>query len=167
MNKSPLWYIALFTVTVIVQILFMNNIQFSGYVNPYFYILFILLLPINTPGYLLLLLGFLQGLTIDIFGNTPGIHASATVFAAFMRPFIINVSNVDETDKMIIPSIMNLGFAWFFKYAGVLIVLHHVFLFFVEMFSFTNFFDTLLRSVLSALFTFIFVVISQFIIFRK
>ncbi len=167
MNKGAIWYITLFVVVVLVQVLFMNNIQFSGLVNPYFYVLFILLMPLNTPRYVLLLLGFLLGIVIDIFVNTPGIHASSSVFMAFMRPFVINASNVDDSDKMIIPSISNIGFSWFLKYAGILIMLHHVFLFFVEIFTFSGFINTLMRAVLSSLFSLVFVVISQFLIFRK
>ena len=98
MNKKLHWYILLFLVSVLVQVLIMNNMQFSRFVNPYFYVLFILLLPINFPRYLLLILGFVLGITIDVFSNTPGIHASSAVFMAFLRPYVINASNVDEQD---------------------------------------------------------------------
>ncbi|MCF8362423.1 MAG: rod shape-determining protein MreD [Prolixibacteraceae bacterium] len=167
MNKGPIWYIGLFVTSVLVQVLFMDAIQFSGLVNPYFYVLFILLLPLYVPRYLQLLLGFLLGITIDVFSNTPGIHASATVFLAFMRPLFINSTNVDEQDRGKIPSVMNMGTGWFMKYSGILILLHHVFLFYIEMFTLDDFFNTLMRSVLSALFTFALIIISQFLIFRK
>ena len=167
MNKGPVWYILLFVVTVIIQVLFMNNMQFSRFVNPYFYVLFILLLPINFPRYLMLILGFLIGLTIDIFSNTPGIHASATVFMAFLRPFVINASNLDDKEQIMCPTIANIGFAMFLRYAAIMILIHHLFLFYVEIFSFHGFFQTLLRSFLSSIFTLIFIVISQYLIFRK
>lgn len=167
MSKKPFWYLTLFVIVVLIQVLFMNNIQFSRFVNPYFYVLFILLMPINTPRYLLLLLGFILGVTIDVFSNTPGVHASATVFMAFLRPVIVNASNVDEQDIMLPPSIVSFGFAWFVKYALFLIFFHHLFLFFVEIFSFHGFFITLFRSFLSTIFTFVFVLISQFLMFRK
>ena len=38
-----------FVFLVLLQVLILNNIQFSGYINPYFYIYFILLLPFDTP----------------------------------------------------------------------------------------------------------------------
>ena len=167
MSKRPTWYILLFTVVVLVQVLFMNQIQFSRFVNPYFYVLFILLLPINFPRYLMLILGFLLGLTIDIFSNTPGIHASATVFMAFVRPYVINASNLDDKEQILCPTIANIGFSWFIRYAGILILAHHFFLFYVEIFSFHGFFQTFFRSFLSSIFTLIFIVISQFLIFRK
>jgi rod shape-determining protein MreD len=167
MNKGPLWYILSFVFIVLIQIVLMNNIQFSGYINPYFYILFIILLPVNVPGYLLLLLGFFLGITIDIFSNTPGIHASATVFMAFIRPFIINSYNLDEKERMLIPSIKNIGLNWFVKYVAIMVLSHHLFLFYIEVFSFSGFLHTLLRCILSSIFTFVFILISQFIIFRK
>ena len=167
MNKGPVWYIITFVVIVLIQVLMMNNLQFSGYVNPYFYILFIILLPINIPRYLLLFLGFLMGITIDVFSNTPGIHASATTFIAFLRPFIFNPGNFDDKEKMMIPSVMNIGIKMFMKYAAMMILFHHLFLFFIEAFSFSGFLFTLLRCILSSIFTFVFVLISQFLIFRR
>lgn len=167
MNKKLYWYVLLFVVSVLVQILIMNNMQFSGFINPYFYLLFILLLPINFPRYLLLLLGFVLGITIDVFSNTPGIHASSTVFIAFLRPYVINASNVEEQDRMMIPSVSNIGLGWFVRYAAIFIIIHHLFLFFVEIFTIQAFFNTLLRSLFSAIFTFVFILISQFLIFRK
>ena len=50
--------ISRFLVLVIVQIFVLNNIQFLGFVNPYLYILFLLLLPVKFPRWLSLLLGF-------------------------------------------------------------------------------------------------------------
>jgi rod shape-determining protein MreD len=167
MNKKPYWYLLLFAVVVLIQVLFMNNMQFSRLVNPFFYIIFILLLPINIPRYLLLLLGFLMGITIDIFTNTPGIHASASVFIAFFRPFIINTSSLEDNEKGKIPTIENMGFRWFLRYAAILIIAHHFFLFYIEIFSFHGFFQTFFRSLFSSIFTFVFIVISQFLIFRK
>ena len=167
MNKGPIWYIGLFMAAVLIQVLFMDAIQFSGFVNPYFYVIFVLLLPLYVPRYLQLLLGFILGISIDVFSNTPGIHASATVFMAFLRPYFINSTNVDDQDRGKIPSVMNMGASWFMKYSAVLILLHHIFLFYIEMFTFEDFFNTFMRSVLSALFTFVMIVVSQFLIFRK
>ena len=167
MNKGPLWYIVSFVVIVLIQIMLMNNLQFSGFINPYFYILFIILLPINIPRYLLLILGFVIGITIDAFSNTPGIHASASVFIAFLRPYIINSYNLDDQERILIPSILNIGVKWFVKYVTIMIIAHHFFLFFIEAFPFSGFLHTLLRCILSSIFTFVFILISQFLIFRK
>jgi rod shape-determining protein MreD len=167
MNKGPVWYIIAFISIVLIQVGIMNNLQFSGFVNPYFYILFILLLPVNIPNYLLLISGFLLGLTIDIFSNTPGIHASATVFVSFLRPFLFNSYNFDDKEKVMIPTLKNIGIKSFVKYAALMILIHHFFLFYIEVFTFSGFLYTLVRCILSSIFTFVVVLISQFIIFRK
>ena len=71
-----------FVVLVFIQVAILNNIQISGFINPYMYVLFILLLPFETPNWILLVLSFFLGLSIDIFSNTLGMHASASVFMA-------------------------------------------------------------------------------------
>ena len=72
-----------FILLVLVQVLVLNNIQFLGYIDPYLYILFILVLPVQMPRWFLLILAFALGITIDIFSNTLGMQAFATVFIAF------------------------------------------------------------------------------------
>ena len=164
---NTLKYILLFVFCVLLQVLILNQIQFSGFINPYFYILFIMLLPSGTPRYMLLLLGFLLGITIDIFSNTPGIHASATVFISFFRPLLVRSNDSDDNDRLTSPTMKNTTFAWFIKYAILMVVIHHFFLFFIEVFSFKAILSTLLRISLSSLFSFVVIVLSQFLFFRK
>lgn len=168
MIRDLLKYVIMFVVLVLLQALLLNNIQFSGYVNPYLYVLFILLLPFETPRYLLLFLGFFLGLSIDIFSNTPGMHASATTFMAFLRPSTIDlISSRDNVDATSSPRLTLMGFGWFMRYTLLLVVAHHLFLFFVEAFSVNAFIHTLTRSLLSAAFTIILIIISQFLIFKE
>ena len=109
-------YIFNFIFLILIQVTVLNNIQFSGYVNPYLYILFIITLPFETPGWLLLVLGFLTGVTIDIFSNTLGMHASATVFMAYLRPFILRAfAPRDEYQPGSLPLMHHYGFSWFFR----------------------------------------------------
>jgi hypothetical protein len=53
-----------FVVLVLIQVAILNNIQVSGFVNPYMYILFILLLPFEIPNWLLLVLSFFWDLVL-------------------------------------------------------------------------------------------------------
>lgn len=153
---------------VLLQVLLLNHIQFSGYVNPYLYVLFILLLPFDTPKFLLLILGFMLGLTIDIFSNTPGVHASATTFMAFMRPSVINlISSRDVLELNTPPRLHTLGLSWFFRYTLILVLLHHFFLFYVEAFTLKGFFLTFFRCVLSSVFTITLVILSQYLIYKE
>ena len=68
-----------FIVLVLAQALVLNNINFLGYINPYIYILFIILFPIKNNRMLFVFLGFLLGLSVDLFLDSGGVHAAASV----------------------------------------------------------------------------------------
>jgi len=157
-----------FIVLVLIQVAILNNIQVSGFLNPYMYVLFILLLPFETPNWLLLSLSFLLGLSVDIFSGTLGMHASACVFMGYVRPYVLNYLSLrDGYEIGTYPGISYYGFAWFFKYALVLVVAHHSFLFIIEAFSFANFSETMVRIIFSSFFSLTLLVTSQFLMFKK
>ncbi|MEA3316668.1 MAG: rod shape-determining protein MreD, partial [Bacteroidota bacterium] len=117
----------------------------------------------ETPKWFLLVIAFLLGFSIDIFAHTPGMHSSATVFMAFFRMHLLEVlSPRDGYENETSPSIKDYGSKWFFKYAFILVLLHHVFLFYVEVFTLTNFFLTLGRALLSTIFSVILIMIIQY-----
>ncbi len=152
-----------FLILIAVQVIVLNNIRLGGYVNPYMYVLFIMLLPVRIPKTLLLVLSFATGLTIDVFSNTLGMHAAATVFLGFVRPGILRaIAPRDGYEADASPS-LKLGVGWFFLYTLLAVLLHHFVLFYVEVFRFTEFFSTLMRVVLSSCVTIVFIIISQFL----
>ncbi len=145
--------ILLFFVLVLIQVLVLNNIQFLGFVNPYIYILFILSLPARTPRWFVLVLGFVLGLSIDTFSNTLGMHTAATVLIAYARSFIIKLfTSIDEGNNPI-PSFHSFGVGAYVKYALVMVILHHSALFFLESFSFSNFWLVFFKIILSSAIT--------------
>ena len=157
-----------FFVVIMLQVLIFDNIEISGYLNPYFYVIFILLMPFETPKWLLLLSAFFLGLTFDIFSMTLGMQASACVFMAFLRPFILQgFSPRDGYDAGTFPRVSYYGFLWFAKYAFILVFAHHLFLFTVEVFRFSEMGHILLRTILSSLLTTVLILISQFFFFRR
>jgi rod shape-determining protein MreD len=157
-----------FIFLVFFQVLILNNILFSGYINPYFYIYFILLLPFETPRWLLLSSAFLLGITIDLLTNTPGLNAAATVFMAFMRPFIItSISSGTEFMMGTHPSFKNQGLKWFGYYSVILVLIHHTSLFFLEIFRFSEFFQTFARIILSSVFTLLLIFISEYLFYSR
>jgi len=159
-------YAVMFISLVLIQVLIFNQVQFSGFLNPYVYILFIILLPLSTPRYAVLILGFFLGLVIDIFSNSLGIHSAATVFIAYLRPLIIRVISNREDDKNDYPGLHQNKLTWFISYVTIMVLLHHITLFYLEVYTFANFFNTLYRVILSSLFSIIIIVLSQFLIFR-
>ncbi len=163
MINRILRHIIFFILLILLQVLFFNNIQFSGYVNPYIYIMFILLLPVEIPSWLLLLLSFATGLIIDFFTGSPGMHTSATVLAGFVRPQILTVlSPRDGYEPGASPSMLTYGFRWFLIYSLTIILIHHTALFYLEVFRLSEFFRTMLRVLLSSLFSLTFILLGEF-----
>lgn len=153
-----------FVFLIFVQVLILNNIQVSSYLNSYIYVLFILLLPFETPKWLLLILGFGTGLTMDMFSDTAGIHAAATTLMAFSRSGILKViSSRKDYEQGMKPTVKDLGFRWFFNYSLVMVLIHHFTLFLLEVFRFTELFDIILRTAISVSFTMCLLVISQYL----
>jgi hypothetical protein len=159
-------YAVMFIALVLVQVLIFNQVQFSGFFNPYVYVLFIILLPLSTPRYAVLILAFLLGLTIDIFSNSLGVHSAATVFAAYVRPLVIRIISNREDDKSDYPGLNQNKLTWFINYVLLMVLLHHTVLFYLEVYTFANFLNTLYRVILSSLFSIIIIVLSQFLVFR-
>lgn len=156
----------MFVSLVLIQVLILNQVQFSGFVNPYVYVLFILLMPLSTPRYVLLILAFLIGLSIDVFSNSLGVHAAASVFIAYVRPLIIRIISNREEDRSDYPGLFQNKFAWFLSYVSMMVFLHHLVLFYVEVFSFAHFANTLFRVFVSSVFSIFIIVLSQFLVFR-
>lgn len=155
-------------ILVPIQVLVLDNINLGGYVNPYLYVLFILLLPIEIPGWALLFLSFFIGLSVDVFAGTPGMHAAASTLMAYVRPLVIRSVGISrDIDPGLEPSIPSMGFSWFFMYSILLITIHHFALFVIEVFRFSGLFSTLLRTLYSTLFTLALVIIVQYLFGRQ
>lgn len=168
MNNLLIKNIVRFVFLVLIQVLVLNNINLGGYLNPYIYVLFILLLPVDISKSLLLFLAFLLGLTIDFFGNTLGLHAAATLLMAYARPSVINLffSNL-EFNKNEEPGLQRLKLSGFFRYTFVLVFIHNFTLFMLEIFSFTDFLFTLYRIMLNTLLTVLLILITVFLFSKK
>ncbi len=153
-----------FIVLILIQVLVLNNINLDGYLNPYLYILFILLLPLETPKWLLLISAFLLGLGVDIFMKSIGINAAASVLVAFIRPGLIKyLSTGKDIEPNMQAGIKDFGFKWFFSYSLVMIFVHNFVLYFLDIFSFSEFFTTLYKVMLGTVFTLLLVIITQYI----
>ncbi len=156
-----------FIVLVAIQVLILNNIQLGGVINPYLYVLFLLTLPVQTPKVLLLFIGFTLGISIDMFQNSTGIHAFACVLIAFARPAWLKlVAPRDGFEPDESPGIKKFGFRWFLVYASVLVLVHHLVIFNLEIFRFSDFWNTQLRVLYSSIFTIVLIIISQYLMHR-
>ncbi|MFH0760766.1 MAG: rod shape-determining protein MreD [Bacteroidota bacterium] len=167
-------YVFRFILVVLFQVIVLNNIQFSGYIIPYFYIWYILVLPFETPGWLLLLSAFLLGLGIDVFpqglagnGSSIGTHAAACVLIAYLRPTVLRWINPrDEYEPGTYPDSKNFGILWFLGYALIMIGIHHFVLFFLEDLSLRDILRTLVRILFSGVFSLIIILLWEGIRFK-
>ena len=167
MISDVLKNIGRFTVLVLLQVLIIKNINLGRYFIFFPYVLFILLLPFNTPKPLTLVLAFILGLSIDMFYDTQGMHASACLTMAFVRSFVLELFAPREGyDEQLKPTITYMGVGWFSSYAVILILIHHFVLFYIEAFTFHEFFRTLLRVLGSTVATFAFIYLMQFLFYR-
>ena len=156
------WILLLF-----VQIFLLRNLSFYNLSTPFIYILFILVLPFRIPNLLLFVIAFGTGLTIDTFYDTLGVHTSACVALALVRVLFISVSlNRDAIDEPE-PSLGNMGFKWFSIYAILCILTHHILVFFLEAFKFTELSYTLVRCLVSAVFTLFIILLVEFIFHNR
>jgi hypothetical protein len=150
------------------QVLIIQNINLSGYVILLPYVLIILMMSFETPKLLVLFVSFLLGVCVDYFYDSSGIHASACSIMGFARYYVLKyIAPRDGYDVGVRPTIEDMGLEWFLRYAGTLVLIHHVFLFYLEIFRFSEFFSTLLRVLLSSIGTMIMIYLIQFLFFSN
>jgi len=168
MNKILTGNILRFILLVFAQVYIFNKIQVNGYINPQVYVLFILMLPFEISGFWLLFLGFVTGLTIDFFQHTPGMHAAATVTLAFLRPGVIRlVGRKEDLEPLDYPNVRDSGSLWFLAYTMILVFFHHLFLFYLEVFRFNEFFYTMLKVLINTVLSTIIIMLIQYLFFSR
>jgi hypothetical protein len=155
-------------VLVLVQVLVIQNVNLTGYIILLPYVMWILMLPFDSNKLVVLFSAFAMGVCIDIFYDSSGLHACACTLMGFARHYVLKyVSPRDGYEAGVTATIDEMGLAWFLRYAGVLILMHHFVLFYLEIFRFSSFFSTLLRVILSSAGTFAFIYVIQFLFFSS
>ena len=134
------------------QIIIFNNIDLFGYINPFPYILFIMLFPVNGNKQLLVITSFLLGITMDLFSNSGGVHAAACLILAYSRPYIFKFSFGVSYEYQTIKINDSLT-SERFSFLLVSVVIHHFTLFILEVFQLSFLWDILLRTIIGTLFT--------------
>jgi hypothetical protein len=154
-------------VLLLLQVLIVQNINLGGYIVMYPYVLAILVLPFETQRVVLLVISFLIGCSLDIFHDSSGLHASACTLMGFSRYYVLKfISPREGYDVGVQPTVYDMGLAWYLRYAGTLILIHHFAFFYLEIFRFNEFFSTFLRVILSSIGTFVLIYLIQFLFFN-
>ncbi|MEI8279023.1 MAG: hypothetical protein WCG87_04615 [Bacteroidota bacterium] len=166
-----------FCAIMLIQVLILNKITLRWWSQPagfpvfipYLYPLFILLIPFEASVVVLLLLGFVTGITMDAFMNTGGIHACACVLIAYLRTNVLNAllpKNLSEYPNQS-PSVKNMGWMPFLTYSGFLILLHHALFFTVELWSLNNIGYLILKIVASSITSLLFIIVYLLLFTRQ
>ena len=164
MNRSNIQLPVLFFVFLLLQVWVFQRITLFDTAFCFFYIGFILFLPIELSTVLLLLVGFCLGLAVDLFQNSGAIHASATVLLAFVRnKWITVLTPPGGYQADVRNTYSNLGFSWLMTYLIPLIALHSITLFFIEAGGFYLAGLSLLKALFSAIFTAAIILLYHFI----
>ncbi|MFB6257079.1 MAG: rod shape-determining protein MreD [Flavobacteriales bacterium] len=154
-----------FVILILLQAMIFDHWTLEWGVQPFIYILFILMLPFETQPWLVMILGFITGLGMDAFENTEGMHASATTLMAFIRkPLLERIAPRDGYESGDRPTIPSMGFPWFLRYTAILALIHHTWLYGLAQFRLDALFIILRNGIFSAAFTLILLIIYQYLI---
>jgi len=166
MNNIISRNIARFIILVLIQVLVLNNINFLGYINPYIYILFIILFPIKNNRLLFIFLSFLLGLTVDLFLDSGGVHAAACVSIAYIRPVILKFAFGMTYEHQTV-KFSSTEFGQRFTYFSIIILIHHLILFSLEIFNTSKIILILKKSLFSSIFTILLCLLITILFSRK
>ena len=156
----------LFLWTIFIQIFILNNIQFSGYINPYYYLIFILYIPSKQSKASILLLSFLIGFVIDIFSQSYGIHAFTSVLIAYLKIlWTAKIATSKDTDELI--EISTLSISNFITLSCYFILIHHFTLFFLERLNLYEILSILRSTISSSIFTLFLFIIHKLFSIKK
>lgn len=156
-------YILLAIAMMLLQLLLFNNLHFLGICHPFVYIIILLCLPMNLPRWGELLIGAGVGLIADMICSSPGIHMTACVLVSYLRPMLVSrmVQNAERLTDMV--SGLTVGKNVFGVLVAILVPIHHLVVFALEYWSFSQLGWVLLATLLSSLLTIVIVLIFDLI----
>lgn len=156
--------LAWFFILIVLQVIALNHVHIFGYATPLPYIYLLLILPGETPRWAYVAIGFIMGLIIDMFTNTPGVAAGATCLTGLMVPFLLKISTPDDTcDENFFPSCKSMEWAPFIKYSVLASLIQTIAFFSLEAFSFFEWQTLLINIIGSTALTTLFIVAMELI----
>ncbi len=152
MNSAVIMNFVRFFLLLTAQIVIFNNIDLFGYINPFPYILFIILYPVNGNKPMLIISSFLLGITMDLFSNSGGVHAASCLILAYSRPYLFKFAFGLSYEYQTV-RINDVLTPERFSFLLLAVIVHHFSLFILEVFQLSSLWDILLRTILGTLFT--------------
>lgn len=152
MNNPLVLHSTRFVVLILAQVFIFDNMVLFGFINPFIYLLFLILYPIKVNNPLFLFLAFLLGLTMDFFSNTGGIHATACLMAAYARPIVLKYSFGVSYEYNTI-KINQTPMSGRLTYISSLVLIHHLIFYTLEIFNLNHTLFILKSALFSSIFT--------------
>lgn len=168
MRQNTVTYIISFLLFLGLQVFLFDNMVLFGKAFCFVYIAFVLFLPFNINPMLLITVAFAGGLLTDLFYNTMGVNAAASVLVAFLRrPWISMITPPGGYEDINAPIIRQLGFGWFVNYLFPLVLIHHLVLFQIEAGHILLNWFILKKVIASAIFTTTVLILIQYLFYRN
>jgi hypothetical protein len=166
--RELLKYSFLFLLVLAAQVLFFDRLILPGGFVISFYIYFIMILPFNINRILLMLVALIMGIGIESFNDTFGLHASAAVFLAWIRPFIYKgfepIIGYGENQT---PNLAEMGWAWTIKTYFIAVFAFNVWLYALSFLRIIGPWFTLQKVLFSTFSTLIVILVVQVLYRRK
>jgi hypothetical protein len=168
MNRNIAFHIINFVLFFGVQVLLLRNLSLFHFGFFYAYLGFLLAMPYDQNKIVGLLIGFASGALMDVFYQTGGVHAAACTLMMFTRPYLLNIisprGGFELGMKM---TVGELGLPWYLMYSGILVFVHHLLLFTLDVFDFAYLSQVMLYTLLSTVMSVISITIVHRFVFNR
>lgn len=140
-------------VVVLLQILLFDHLQIAGWGLPMVYVIFLMNLPIQIPRWIEMLLGAIVGLVFDLWNSSLGVNMAACIAFSFLRPVLL--SNLVQDIERVKGEICGrtIGKIEYVKCLIILTMVHHLLVFALEAWSWSNWWMVLIQTLISSVLT--------------
>ena len=167
MNNYWVKYGINFIFIILLQGLIINQFQLCGYVYPMVYIVAILMLPFETDLFLSILLSLALGIGVDAMSDTFGLHTSSSLLIGYIRPYFLKlIKPRDGYDSTMLPTIHDMGKTWFIMSTGILLFIHHLWFFTIEILRFDLLDISLIKTFLSSIVSLFIILLLQYLFYK-
>lgn len=157
-----------FLLLVILQVMIFNQLELGFGIHIMILPLFVMLLPFEIGIISILSFAFLIGFIADIFSNTYGLHASSLVMLAYFRPMVFKkFAPTEGYDPLKEATFFDMGNSWFFYVFGSLLLIHHFWYFFIEIFRINELFLILQNTIFSCIVSFLMAIVLQILMIKR
>lgn len=168
MTKFAIRYALAFLLLIPMQAIVFNHMVLFNVAVPLVFLYLIVMLPITMGINLVTVLGFLAGILLDIFCDTPGVNSLCCTVLAFSRKRLFHLYvSIDDDLAGRSPTSHTMGAAAFMKFLLTLVGLYCIMLFTIEAFQFFNFRLLVLRILASTAYTFVLLYAIDSLVVRK